>query len=483
MTNIIKIVAAVVDTAQVTFYKQDGSTLIIPQGDPRLAVIVRQITPVCARGEVAEVDMDAFPDESARTFIDYEERSGGVIKFLRIAKNKLASFFSSTPPEVIEPTVIGTIATPEVTQMESAIEEIMAHAKPVTAGIDRIALEATDDTAETIVAVMGNTVIPDAHKLETQFQRSNQQENTVGMQNFMKRVAAVANKRSHSVQDLMRFMQRGDLPVSEDGCIIIYKVLLKRVIDKHPKFTYVDCHSKNVPQRVGTYVHMDESMVDMNRRNECSNGLHVARRAYIGGFSGDVVTICKVRPEDVIAVPDYDANKMRVCGYHIISELPQSDYDLLKANKPIASAQGLQLLAEALAGQHSAADTEVKITGHMGGGVVVTERLAPTPEAVAKIEALPEVKATVLETEAPAYVAEKVDIHAVSAEVTEVVATGKGRAEQAKELLDLWKAAKGADKVTKAKELRDFKRSKKVGWDKLGITAKQAEAVEKDAAK
>jgi len=494
MTNIIKIVAAVVDTTQVTFYKQDGSTLNMLQGDPRLAHIIRQITPVCARGEVAEVDLDSFSNDTAKIFTEYEDRSSGVVKFFRIAKNKLASFFGSVA-ELVEPAVIGTVGapTPEptpvpdapkaITKIASAIEEIMAHAKPVSAGIDRVALESTGKDAETIVAVMGNTVIPDAHKLEAQFKRSNEQTNTVGMQRFMKRVAATADKRSHSVQDLMRFMQRGDLPVAEDGCIVIYKVLRKQVLSGHPKFTYVDCHSKKVPQRVGTYVHMDENMVDMNRRNECSNGLHVARRAYINGFSGDVVTICKVRPEDVIAVPEYDANKMRVCGYHILSELPESDYTLLKANKPIASAQGLQLLAEALAGQHSAADTEVKITSSMGGGIVITERLAPTPEAVAEIEALPEVEATVLETEEPIHVAEKVDIKALSAEVSEVVATGKGRAEVAADLLDLWKTAKGADKIVQAKALRDFKRSKKVGWDKLGITAKEAQAVEKDAAK
>ena len=491
MTNIIRIVAAVVDTVQVTFYKEDGTTLTMPQGDPRLADIIRKITPLCARNEVAEVDMDSFSDNTAKTFTDYEDRSSGVVKFFRIAKNKLASFFGSVA-ELVEPTVIGTVgdtptptpAAPEaITQIATAIEEIMAHAKPVSVGIDRVALESTDDTAETIVAVMGNTVIPDAHKLESQFKRSNEQENTVGMQNFMKRVAATADKRSHSVQDLMRFMQRGDLPVAEDGCIVIYKVLRKQILSAHPKFTYVDCHSKKVPQRVGTYVYMDENMVDMNRRNECSNGLHVARRAYINGFSGDVVTICKVRPEDVIAVPEYDANKMRVCGYHIISELPESDYTLLRANKPIASAQGLQLLAEALAGQHSAADTEVKITGHMGSSVVVAERLAPTPEAVKQVEAMPDVAPTVLETEDPVHVAEKVDIHAVSAEVSEVVATGKGRAEMAKEMLQHWKIDTGADKIASAKALRDFKRSKKVGWDKLGITAKEAAAVEKDAAK
>lgn len=478
MTNIVHIVAAVVDTAQVTFYKQDGSTLIIPQGDPRLAVIVRQITPVCARGKVAEIDMDAFPDESARTFIDYEERSGGVIKFLRIAKNKLASFFGSSPPE--------TVAIPEqevglvpvmTNQLMQAIEEIAAHAKPVSAGIDRAALEADD---ETVVAVMGNTVIPDVHKLETQFKRSNEQENTIGMQRFMERVAAVAAKRSHSVQDLMRFMQRGDLPVAEDGCIVIYKILRKRTFPAHSGFTYVDVHSGNVPQRVGAYVHMDESLVDMNRNNECSNGLHVARRGYLGDFSGDVVTICKVRPEDVIAVPAYDANKMRVCGYHIISELSKEDYATLRANKPLTSTKGLNLLAQALSGNHPVADTEVKITAQKGGGIVVTELKTKTEE----VKALPEVAPTVLETEVSAYVVEKVDVHAVSDEVSEVVATGKGRAEIAGELLKLWKTAQGKQhKIDCAVALRDFKRSKKVGWDKLGITAKDAQAVEKDATK
>lgn len=484
MTNIIKIVAAVVDTTQVTFYKQDGTTFNMQQGDPKLAAIIRQITPICARGEVAEVDLDSFASDAAKTFTDYEDRSSGVVKFFRIAKNKLASFFGSTPVEIVEPTIIGSVGvTPEITQMATAIEEIMAHAQPVSAGIDRAALESTGHEAETIVAVMGKTVIPDAHKLESQFKRSNEQENTIGMQRFMERVATVADKRSHSVKDLMRFMQRGDLPVAEDGCIVIYKVLLKRRLPEHQHFNYVDCHSQKVPQRVGTYVYMDESMVDMNRRNECSNGLHVARRAYIGGFSGDVITICKVRPEDVIAVPEYDANKMRVCGYHIISELPESDYMLLKANKPIASTAGLKLLAEALAGQHSVADTEVKITGNKGNGILIKEHVTITPEIVKPVEAMPDVAPTVLETEVPIYVPEKVNVQALSAEVYEVVVTGKGRAEQAKELLDLWKAAKEADKVTKAKDLRDFKRSKKVGWDKLGITAKEAKAVEKDAAK
>jgi hypothetical protein len=342
-------------------------------------------------------------------------------------------------------------------------------------------LESTSGNAETIVAVMKDAVIPDAHKLETQFKRSNEQTDTIGMQKFMERVAAVAKQRSHSVQDLLRFMQRGDLPVAEDGCIIIYKILRKRILPAHPKFTYVDCHSGNVPQRVGSYVYMDENMVDMNRNNECSNGLHVARREYIKHFSGDVVTICKVRPEDVIAVPSYDANKMRVCGYHIISELPNEDYEQLCHNKPISSEKGLELLAQALAGQHAPINTKVKITAAKGTGIVITE-ISPTVTKIVKAPA--EVKATILDTETPVTSVEKVDIKTVSAEVDKIAGANKGRAEIAADLLVLWKKAKGQKhKIDCAKALRDFKRSKKVGWDKLGITPAQAQNIEADAAK
>lgn len=502
MTNIIRVVAAVVDTQQATFYKVDGTTVVIKQGDSRLADIIRQVTPVCARGGIAEVDLDFYPQDSADVFSAFEQRSSGVVKFFRIAKNKLSSFFGSKEEAKVQPMSVGLVdnsvknvpfvpeSGPEITQMASAIEEIMAHAKPVSEGINRSALESADeDIAETIVAVMGNTVVPDVHKLESQFKRSNQEEHTLGMQRFMARVAAVANKRSHSVQDLMRFMQRGDLPVAEDGSIVIYKILRKRKLDQHPGFDYVDCHSNRVPQRVGSYVHMEEDMVDMNRRNECSNGLHVARRAYLHGFSGDVVTICKVAPEDVIAVPDYDSNKMRVCGYHILSELPHADYVLLQANLPINSETGLKLLAAALAGHHPVPSNSVKITGSYGGGIVVTEHVvnkAPVAtfvamEAAPVAPAAPAVAATILDTEVVVHEVEKVDVRAMSAEVTDVVAGGKTRAELAYEMLTAWETATGADKIAKAKELKAFRRSKKISWERLDIPVLTGIKIDADA--
>ncbi|MEL2330844.1 hypothetical protein, partial [Klebsiella pneumoniae] len=86
-------------------------------------------------------------------------------------------------------------------------------------------------------------------------------------------------------------------PIADDGCIVIYKLLLKDGPSDHKEFSYRDIHSQKVPQSVGTLVCMNESLVDPDRRNECSNGLHVARRQYLGNFSGNVCVLAKVAPE------------------------------------------------------------------------------------------------------------------------------------------------------------------------------------------
>ena len=96
----------------------------------------------------------------------------------------------------------------------------------------------------------------------------------------------------------------------------------------------------------------------------------MARRAYVGGFAGDVCVIAKVNPEDVIAVPEYDANKMRVCGYHILFELSEMDFRKLKSNQPITDTQeGRILLGRALSGDHPEPIEDVRIGGHKGTNV------------------------------------------------------------------------------------------------------------------
>lgn len=371
MKNTVRVVAAVVNTAELTLYIDDGSILKIPQGDPRLRKIIDAVTPIVAAGGIAEISLDEH-----NHYKEFEEKTNGLVQFFKVAKNKLASFFKQEAKKEVVPQVIGSIpqekpatepktevkTSAEVQKLNSAVDEIMKHAKPVHSN-DQLKEE------ETVIAVVDKKVIPDVQNIKGQITAS-LQTGTKGVEAFMARVAAVASKRNHSAQDLMKFLQKGDLPIADDGSIIIYKVLRLKSNGKH---TYVDCHTRNVPQRVGSYVHMDESLVDPNRRNECSNGLHVARRGYVGGFSGDVCVIAKVAPEDVIAVPQYDANKMRVCGYHILFQLSDDDFQKLRKNQPITdTADGKLLIGRAIAGDHPPPIENVKITEHGGRGIQIT---------------------------------------------------------------------------------------------------------------
>jgi hypothetical protein len=536
-TNMTRITAAVVDKRQLTMYKEDGSTIIIPQGDPRLRRIIEEITPQLIRQNWADVVIDNAPENS---YAQFEQGGSGAVKFFRIAKAKLKNLFTEVVPVPVNITPvpvmsIGVVPTttippadeaeldalleefddqnpahwpgpatehvntagiydvseedealaameaaeaaipppPKLEQTMATINEIMAHAIPVQADTfhektvsqqGRIVEEngrtrddtQDDDSEDTIIAVVDNKVIPGMEKIKSQFARAAKMGSTVGVENFLRRLASVIEQRQHSVDELLRFLERADLPIADDGSIIIYKVLERRG-DK-----YVDCHSKKVDQFIGAFVCMDPKLVDHSRRNECSTGLHVARRGYISGFSGDVCVLAKLAPEDVIAVPHNEANKMRVCGYHIIAELTPVQHSLLKANKPLTgSIEGQELLAKAIAGQHVGRTHEVRITGAMGDGVITTAYAEPVPT-----EAPTEAPVPVAPVEALADVQEQLDPPIDPKEVVKVVDKAVlSRKEQAKVLYDQYLAGnEGALEI-----LLTFKKQAKKGWDVLGI--------------
>ena len=384
--NTTRIIAAVVDTENLTLYKESGETVVIPQGDARIRPILDIATPLLVKQGFADVSLAEINPPS--DYAKFEEASSGAIKLFRIAKNKLLSLFGKkedAPVEPVESMSVGIVPCASMVSVTQAVDEILAHAIPaaspefhdhgiaqqgnvVEQGGITFRTPSTDDASDTIIAVVDGKVIPGVEKIKTQFSRAAKQESTKGMENFLRRMASVVDTRKHSVEDLLKFMERGDLPVADDGSILIYKVLNR--LGKN----YVDCHSNRVKQWVGGYVCMDHSLVDHNRNNECSNGLHVARRGYIREFSGDVCVLAKVAPEDVIAVPSYDANKMRVCGYHIIAELTSVQYQLVRQNKPITDdPDGKILLANAIAGNHTSKTHEIRITEQNGGGVMVTQ--------------------------------------------------------------------------------------------------------------
>ena len=82
-----------------------------------------------------------------------------------------------------------------------------------------------------------------------------------------------------------------------------------------PVFT--DMHTRKMRIELGVPVVQDRKECDADYRNECSNGLHVGATQYVERFAGrsGIVLVCYVNPANVVAVPQYDHSKMRVCEY------------------------------------------------------------------------------------------------------------------------------------------------------------------------
>ena len=461
----VLIVAAVLTTSELTLYTEDGSSLpSIPQGDERVAKLVELLTPSLSNNIPVELDTDVLNLDGMQVFKDLEKNTNGIVKFFRIARKAVATFFG-VKKEDLDPKVLGSM---------DVVNEIMQNAVPLSNTSSR--LKEFDQGEDTLIAVVDNKVVPDVHNLGGQIKNALETENSIGLVNFLKRVGAVAEYRRHSAEDLMNFIRRGDLPLTDSGDILVYKALnTMNWTGEYSAFTYADIHSGNVPQRVGSLVIMDESLVDPDRRNECSNGLHIARRQYLSTFKGSVCVVALIRPEDVIAVPERDADKMRVCAYRIIHELNNQQYQQLLQNKPILDDEdGQNIIAKLLAGKHIGITNAVRITGPEGGGIVITE--LEDAQEMAKEEPVTETRKVspvveyTGEKELGAPVVKPLDV------VKQVKET-KTRKQQIQDLYEQLGEGSASSNFHTAKQILDIKKKSKVSWERLGLDEEEAKNV------
>ena len=417
MKKLVTIVGISVDAQNAVLYLEDGSTVTIAQGDPRLPIIVETAKKYIPVDGSAVVDI-AEPVKVRNEFKETEEGTGGLIKFFRVAKSFIKKFIDTESPEKVDEsvahisplelgikpgqTILDVEEADDTTYaleaqpaaVEAVVEAPVAEkVKPVeltndqkielaTARMRELAGKGstvddpdfhkpiTDEDPDTIVAVNTKTgsVIPHAHKLSSQMKAASKLKDFRGFVNFLNRLEPVLKDRGHSAEDLMKFIEYGDLPIADDGCIVIYKRL------KQSGNTFVDVHSGRIKQNVGSYVFMKPGLVDPNRRQDCSNGLHVASLGYLSSFSGNVTVMAKVRPEDVFAVPEYSRTKMRVCGYHILAVLPESLRNHVNSGGSISSIpEGKELLNKVLRGAHVGITELVEVGGHNGSNVTYTK--------------------------------------------------------------------------------------------------------------
>jgi hypothetical protein len=458
-----KIIAVVIDTALLTLYRPDGSTIEIPQGDARVRSIIDQVIPIIDRGGTAEIYL-TIPN----SYEDFEKKTNGFVRFFKVAKKAVAHIFGADDAET-ETVMPGKFGNLPGTNTQKAVDEIIANAKPTSS---KDFHQPTTGDTDTVVAVVntpqGKRIVPDVEKLHDQVKYGAAKGSTIGLQRLLERLGAVIDKRGHSVQDVIRFLERADLPIADDGSIIAYKAL-NRVYSTPG--TYVDCHTGKVTQRVGSYVCVDEQLVDRNRRNECSNGLHIARRAYLGGFTGNVCVLVKIAPEDVVTVPHGDANKVRVCGYHILFELSDDAFKKLKNNSPMTdNSAAANLVSLAIAGKHPAPSEQVKIHGQCGADVRISKMVGGKPVQTEK----PVVQHTALDD--PKNAPQRVNPSEVNKEIVKV---GTNRKEKIRLLMNTVRSGKIEEAKKAAIEITDLKKAAKVGWDTLGVTDRDQELITK----
>lgn len=325
------VVAAIttVGTEDITLFMKNGETMSLPKDEYRTQQILQKVLPNAAIGKVTNLTVDSY-----KIHEEFQEATKQRVKFYSVPKEYVSSSRKLTV---------------------SGVKKV---------GSDLGDAEITD--AETLIAIMDNKkIVHGVENLESQFQHSVMTSPT-GMLNFLERLAKMIDTRGHTVEDLLKFMKLSDLPISDSGDIIAYKAVVGTATG------YVDCHTRLVKQKIGSYVHMDEDMVDPNRSQSCSQGLHICSRKYLRGFSGNKILICRIPPENFIAVPYGEPEKVRVSGYHILAEVNDLAYKALKSNKPITTdLESATLIGEILLGKHINITERVKIGAPKGGDLTV----------------------------------------------------------------------------------------------------------------
>jgi hypothetical protein len=131
---------------------------------------------------------------------------------------------------------------------------------------------------------------------------------------FLKNLQSNPSMRAR--EELYKFLETEDLPVTEDGHFLAYKAVRSNWMDKH---------SGKINNSVGCVIAMPRANVDDNQEVGCSKGLHAGSLSYVSGFGnercGDIFLIVKINPADVVCIPREDCRKLRCCRYEVVGTM------------------------------------------------------------------------------------------------------------------------------------------------------------------
>jgi hypothetical protein len=507
--NHIQVVALVVDSGILTFYKTDGSVFTITQGDPRGPAMSESFLLQRQQGkEIIELQLE--PDDKVISNLSGKSRNP-LIKFFRARLSDVAKLFGNEIDHNLEGAATSHEAAAQ--KVRDVAAKLFAHKSTDTVQPSEdlpIRLVTSEEGPlqkdETIIAVTQQGIVPEIESISEQYKASDEgKASSTGPDNLILRLAAMSAKRAHTAQELIRFIKGIDLPILPDGSFLAYKRLLHQ-----GNGVYVDPHSKKVHQRIGDIVQMDEALIDTNRRTLCSTGLHVGTRHYMGGFhansAGSGTMLVLVQPEDAIAVPQNETSKGRMARYTIICDLSDKAHSLVNNKQKIDDCKDtMALVAQIVAGARPPMLGVVNISGTYGDGLTYTingqsvktnvsldearqiaQSVATAPTTIVKPVETIDDKA---QGKQAAVTLEKIRTKEAVVKPTEAkakmvaqapVAGASERVKKATELYAQMTNKNNTDSVRKkaAEELKAFKKKAKVGFPVLGLPVNTAEEIQ-----
>lgn len=132
------------------------------------------------------------------------------------------------------------------------------------------------------------------------------------------------NPRDFVRNELYEFLMSGNIAITEDGHFLAYKKVRR---------DFMDIYTGTMDNSPGKLVSIDPEIVDNNRTNTCSRGLHFCTFSYLdhyGHCTDNQILIVKINPRYVHAIPnDYQNAKGRCSEYYVVGVLTEYE-DVLK---------------------------------------------------------------------------------------------------------------------------------------------------------
>jgi hypothetical protein len=129
----------------------------------------------------------------------------------------------------------------------------------------------------------------------------------------------IQNPNYEALNDLFSFLQKGKLPITDDGYFLAYKKV---------RSDFKDIHSGTMDNYPGKTVEMNRKDCNLDRTQTCSTGLHFCSESYLSSFGGygSIIVEVKINPKDVTSIPnDYNDAKGRCCKYVVTKQISKGD--------------------------------------------------------------------------------------------------------------------------------------------------------------